>query len=146
TILIAAGTPPDVFWTHSYLTADQVTAGQLYPIDELLDKDPQLSRDQFFEPALQDFMFDGKLYGLPRETSSLVLYYNQDMFDQSGRAYPDMSWTWETIVDRARKMTRRDPDGTDSVWGMQAPTGHAEMFTTAWQNGAELISEDLSKP
>lgn len=143
-IQIAAGVPPDVFWVHSFHTGDLAEMGVLQPIDDFLARDADLAVDDFFPPPLGDFSFHGTLYGLPRETSSLVLYYNQEMFDQAGVLYPDMSWSWDTLVDSARKLTRRTGDEV-AAFGMRAPTGHDAVLTTVWQNEGRVMSPDLSQ-
>lgn len=143
-IQIAAGLPPDVFWVHSFQTGDLASMGAVYPIDKLIQHDTQMDLDDYFVPPMNDFTFKGTLYALPRETSSLVLYYNQDMFDQSGIAYPDMSWNWDTIVETARRLTRR-VGGEVQAYGLKAPTDRDAIFSTVWQNEGHVITEDRSR-
>ncbi len=42
----------------------------------------------FFPGSLDGFSQDGKLYGLPRNTDVMVLYYNKDIFEKNGIKVP----------------------------------------------------------
>ncbi len=44
---------------------------------------------KFVEGSLDGFTYDGKLYGLPRNTDIAVFYYNQKMFDDNGWTIPE---------------------------------------------------------
>lgn len=62
-----------------------------------------------FDPKLIDAVrevSDGKLYGLPVFNNTLALFYNKDLFDRFGVAYPTDGMTWGAAVDVGRKMTR----------------------------------------
>ena len=57
---------------------------------------------------------------LPQNLSSLVVYYNRDLFDAAGVPYPEAGWTWAEFLDAAKALTRDiDGDGlpTSMVWG-----------------------------
>ena len=43
---------------------------------------------KFIEGSLNGFTYDGKLYGLPRNTDVACIYYNQKMFEDNGWAVP----------------------------------------------------------
>ncbi len=47
----------------------------------------------YWPEAVVGSSFNGSLYGLPRDMSNVILYYNKDMFDAAGVAYPDDTWT-----------------------------------------------------
>lgn len=52
----------------------------------------------------------GKIYGLPFETQTLVLNYNQDLFDKFGVDPPTNNSTWDDIFDLTRRMSRTEGD------------------------------------
>jgi multiple sugar transport system substrate-binding protein len=56
----------------------------------------------------QKLMANGSIYGLPVYNSTAVLYYNKDLFDKFGVAYPKNGMTWDDLYDLARKMTRTE--------------------------------------
>ncbi|HYF84251.1 MAG TPA: extracellular solute-binding protein [Clostridia bacterium] len=54
---------------------------------------------QFFNGALDGFSLDGKLYGLPRNTDYMVLYYNKALFESNGVKVPE---TFEEVIAAAK--------------------------------------------
>lgn len=48
---------------------------------------------------------DGKLYGIPFRSDFWVVFYNKDVFDKAGVAYPDNDMTFAEYDAIARKMT-----------------------------------------
>lgn len=50
----------------------------------------------------------GKLYGLPIFANNLVLYYNKDLFDKFGVAYPRDGMSWDEMMEINRRLTRLD--------------------------------------
>jgi ABC-type sugar transport system, periplasmic component len=55
------------------------------------------------------FTYQGKTVAYTTANEVLILYYNKDMFDKAGIAYPpaalDGAWTWDQFVDTAKKLT-----------------------------------------
>ncbi len=69
---------------------------------------------KLFEP----WKFDGaNLYGFPENIQTMAMFYNNDLFDKAGVAYPDDTWTWEQAIEAAKKMTINEGDRT-AQWGM----------------------------
>ncbi|NIQ99401.1 MAG: extracellular solute-binding protein, partial [Gemmatimonadales bacterium] len=71
---------------------------------------PFIQRDESFDlpdfyPDLVDLCrHEGALFSLPRYTSVYVLFYNKDLFDAAGLAYPDNTWTWDDYLSAARTL------------------------------------------
>lgn len=70
--------------------------GQPSFLDEVVDAGvlAELNQDdytdyEFIEGSLNGFTYDGKLYGLPRNTDIAVFYYNQKMFEANGWKVPE---------------------------------------------------------
>ncbi len=143
-VLIAGGTPPDVFWVHTYLMRDLVELNQLYAVDELIAKDGSFRLADYFPAALNDFRQAGRLYGLPIETSSTVLYYNADLFGQRGLDYPTAEWDWQTLLGTAKKLT--DLSVAPKRWGLYPPIQHGFDLILAWQNGGRLFDDSRTQP
>lgn len=55
------------------------------------------------------YKYQGKTVAYASANEVLLLYYNKDMFDKAGVAYPpssaDKAWTWDQFVDTAKKLT-----------------------------------------
>ena len=106
--LIAGGTMPDVFvpgiWNYNAMVNSQV----LEPLEEHLKADGVDLAD-FNPKAIESVqaLSDQKLYGLPMGYNCQSLYYNLDMFDVAGLAYPDPAgnYTYEDLRAWAKKLT-----------------------------------------
>src|SRR5579883_3362573 len=84
--MIAGGTPPDVFWTHTYINGGLAKRGVPMDLTAFIQGDASFKTDEYYPAAMHDFAFGGKQYALPRETTSTILLYNKTLFDQAGIA------------------------------------------------------------
>jgi multiple sugar transport system substrate-binding protein len=82
---------------------------------------------------------------LPQNISSLVVYYNQDLFDATGLAYPPDDWSWDDFVATARALTRDvDGDGRTDQYGLGVEPSLFRLAPFVWQNGAPLVDDETS--
>ena len=106
--LIAGGTMPDVFVPGIWAYNGMVNQGVLEGIEPYIQRDG-LNVADFNPKSIESLhaLSDGKLYGLPMGYNCQSLYYNQDMFDAAGIAYPpaDGNYTWQDVRDWAKAMT-----------------------------------------
>lgn len=88
---LAGGAGPDVVTTPGpSFVFELAAAGQLLPLDDFVD---QFGWDEHFAPwALSLGRVDGKLYSVPHELETLVLYYNKTVFEANG-------WEPPTTID-----------------------------------------------
>ena len=59
------------------------------------------------------YAIDGEQYALPFRSDFWVLFYNKDLFDAAGVAYPTNDMTWDEYADLAIQMT----DAEQSIYG-----------------------------
>ena len=85
---------------------------------------------------------DGKLYGLPNGTQTMVMYYNKKMFDDAGIAYPKDGWTWDEFSDAAKKLTKAD----GSVYGYGLSSSYFQLTPWWSTNDAYPTTDDYSAP
>jgi multiple sugar transport system substrate-binding protein len=130
----AAGNPPDVFELNYENFVTFASRGTLLPITDFLAASDEIGTDTFYPAALEAFARDGVQYGLPITFSTVVLYYNEDLFDAAGVSYPDDSWTWDDVLAAAAAITRSD----DRVWGISQPVQFWEFYKAAAQAGGGL--------
>ncbi len=69
---------------------------------------------------------DGKLYQLPFRNDFWVVFYNKDIFDKKGVAYPTNDMTFAQYDELARKVT-------DTTFGSQIYGGHYHTWRSAVQ-------------
>lgn len=78
-----------------------------------------------FEPTAVSGMralSEGGMYGIPVFNNTRVLYYNKDLFDKFGTAYPQDNMSWDDIIALGKRMTRTD--GGASYLGLETSEVH----------------------
>ena len=130
----AAGNPPDVFELNYENFVTFASRGTLAPLDERLAADAAVSGDTFYPAALDAFAYEGVQYGLPITFSTVVLFYNQDLFDAAGIAYPTDDWTWDDVMTAAEATS----DPANRVWGIYQPVQFWEFYKVAQAAGGGL--------
>lgn len=140
---IAADRAPDVMNIGDDAVPSFVNRGAFVPLDSCLE---EIGFDtSVYLPGLLDpGRVDGELYFLPKDYSTLGVYYNKMLFDEAGVEYPQEGWTWDDMLAIAQEMTvDEDGDGLPEVYGIQLPanwtTGFEYWVAAA---GGSLISED----
>jgi multiple sugar transport system substrate-binding protein len=131
---------PDVFF---------MSPVQKYASSNLIqDLTPYIEKTKFeltdyWPGALESTSFDGKVYGLPRDSAVEVLYYNKDDFDKAGLKYPTDEWTWDDLAKAAEALTVKDASGRTSRFGLAAEGG--KYFDFVGGNGGAIL-DDMFKP
>jgi multiple sugar transport system substrate-binding protein len=147
-ILIAGDLTPDVMFLNSLSFPVYAENKILQPLDSALAK-PQstISRNMFYEPALEAMSWEGQLYAVPRDVSNLVMFYNRDLFRQAGLAEPTANWTLETMADMAGKLTKdTDGDGKLDQFGLSFAGKQAILWLPyLWSQGGDLFNADFTQ-
>lgn len=85
-----------------------------------------------------EIMIDGSCYAMPTRSTCWALYYNKEIFDREGVAYPELM-TWEEYLELAVLLT--SGTGEDKVWGGYYPPWIFNM--SAVQQGYYLLDDDM---
>ena len=94
-----------------------------------------------------NFTFDGGTYGMPLRTDQYVLFYNKDIFDAAGVAYPDNDMTWTEFEDIAAQIT--SGEGANKKYGAYFHSWNACVQNWGVQDGEHSImsgSYEFFKP
>jgi len=93
-------------------------AGLLRNLQPDIDKVTAFADKEQYPLELYDYWrFDGtNLYGVPENIQMMALYYNKDLFDKAGIAYPDETWTYDKLLEVAKQLTITEGDRTVQ-WG-----------------------------
>ena len=140
----AAGTPADVVLINYRRFAPFAQAGVLEPLGPWLDRSTVIFQEDFYPQALEPFRYQGDLWCIPQNLSSLVVYYNKALFDQAGLAYPSDDWTWDEFLQTAQALTRDlDGDGATDQFGLGTEVSIFRVAPFIWQNGGELVDSQF---
>ena len=142
----AGGTPPDVFLLNYRFYGQFAARGVLEPIEDRVDDSDLFEQEDFYEQAMDAFRFNGTLTCLPQNISSLVVYYNEDLFEKAGVAEPRAGWSWDDMVAAARKLTKdSNDDGKAEVYGLGIEASLIRIAPFVWSNDGDLV-DDVDKP
>lgn len=142
--MTTSGETPDVINIGLEAARMAVENELLLPLDEVVDGDETLSKlkGEYAESLINGFSVDGKLYGLPNGTQTMVMYYNKTMFDEAGIDYPQDGWTWDEFLEDARKLTKED----GSVYGYGLSSSYFQLTPWWSTNDAYPTTDDYSAP
>ncbi|ABX40678.1 ABC transporter substrate-binding protein [Lachnoclostridium phytofermentans] len=105
--------------------------GQLVDLNEYIKRDNvDLSSYNGLDKSIS---INGTQPGLPFRTDYYVLYYNKDIFDTAGVAYPSNDMTWADFEELAKKVTFGE--GANKVYGAHLHTWQALVENWAIQDG-----------
>ncbi len=139
----AGGTPPDLFLLNYRFYGQFAARDVLEPIEERVDGSDVFQQEDFYEQAMNAFRFNGTLTCLPQNISSLVVYYNKDMFEEAGVAEPKAGWKWDDMVAAAKKLTKdSNGDGKAEVYGLGVEASLIRIAPFVWSNGGEIIDDE----
>lgn len=101
----------------------------------------QIDSAAFPAPVKSAFTVDGKLYAVPANMATLVLYYNKAMFSAAGISAPPA--TEADFVADAKKLTTGS-GGKPSQYGISlADNNTIQMWPILqWMNGGDIIGQD----
>lgn len=146
-VLAAAGVAPDIIRLGSAY-GPLAANGLVVDLNPYIERD-QLDISQFYQTAYKTFNWRGQQVGLPTATAVYGVYYNMDMFDQAGLAYPPhdwttLAWTYDEMASVAARLARdNNGDGKAEIFGTQG--GFRDWRFWVWAAGGELADENLTK-
>ncbi|MGH2537772.1 MAG: ABC transporter substrate-binding protein [Candidatus Promineifilaceae bacterium] len=142
----AAGAPPDVSLHNFRRYASFAAEGVLEPLGPYLDESELIAAEDFYPITLKVFTWQDMLMCIPQNISSLVVYYNADLFDAAGVAYPADDWTWDDFLATAQALTLdTDGDGQTDQFGLGTDASFFRLAPFIWQNEGELV-DDPARP
>lgn len=141
TTAIASGDTPDLMIVDNPDNARYAAAGALADISAYVKEWGQ--GDQFLAGPWNSTMYDGKNYGIPLGSNTVVLWINTDMAKAAGLDTAKPPKTWEDFATWAEKMTNKDKGvyGT-ALLAKKDETGTFLFLPWVLQNGADLDTID----
>lgn len=142
---LTAGTPADVVLINYRRYAPFAELGALTPLDDYFDNSELISRDDFYAESFDPFIYKGQLMCIPQNLSSLVVYYNRELFDQANVPYPSADWSWEDFLATAQALTKdTNGDGTTDQFGVGLEASLIRFAPFVWQAGGKLVDDEAS--
>jgi len=123
---IKAGKPPAAVIMSANFLTDLVIEGQIQPFDDMIQasgKTDDQFMGQFFSALAPNAVIDRKVYGVPFQNSTPLLYFNKDQFREAGLDPEHPPQTWQELAAAAQKLTKRDGDRV-TRWGIMMPSNY----------------------
>lgn len=95
----ASTSPPDLFYTDASKIGTYAKAGNLYAYGD------QVKDAGFVDSLVAAFTYDGKFYCAPKDSSTLALEINTDLWKAAGLTDADVPTTWDQLATVAKKLT-----------------------------------------
>jgi multiple sugar transport system substrate-binding protein len=107
---------PDVYYSGFHLLSELARTlakrNQIVDLGPLLAAESKDFRDKNYSPKIVNLgKVDGKLYGLPFNASSPIMYYNAELVKKAGGDPDHMPDTWDGILALAAKIRSADVAG-----------------------------------
>ena len=137
-LLFASKLAPDViFMNNLYLKIYQKA-------DLFEDLTPYINKEDYFQNALSTMTINGKIYAIPRDVSSFVIFYNKDIFKKA-EITPDKNWNINKFYETTKELKKYSDAGfctefSAVSWGNFVSVENKPMFL----DGELTISEEKS--
>ncbi|MBW5445336.1 extracellular solute-binding protein [Cohnella sp. CFH 77786] len=144
--MVLGNEAPDVFFLQSDYYRDFVKRKSLLDITDKVNSEGVA--DDLIDSAVKLSTVDGKYYGIESCIVAPVLYFNKDIFDKAGVAYPptdpSKAWTWQQFVDAAKKLTVKNGNKFEQ-YGVYGLENYYMTIAEIMSNGGNWFTEDLKK-
>jgi multiple sugar transport system substrate-binding protein len=150
----AGGEPPDVFLINYRFYGQFAARDVLEPLEQRVEESDVFEVDDFYPQAIEAFRWNGELTCLPQNVSSLVVYYNHDLFRRYRVKPPRRGWTWNEFLLTATQLTRDragrvirsgEPEAgavAPAVYGLGVEPTLIRVAPFVWSNGGRLVDDD----
>jgi multiple sugar transport system substrate-binding protein len=130
-------TAADVFYLEAFAAPEIMLPGVLEPLNSYITDNFNLA--DFYPQFLKAFQQDEKIYGLPKDYSTLALFYNKKAFRAVGLSQPPQTWT--QLRKYAQKLTiDRNRDGRPEQYGFALVPELARQVFVIEAFGGELTN------
>lgn len=154
--LVAAESLPDVFYLNEYLVNDWGNAGISADLTPFFEELGINADETWVDTAL--YKNGDSLYGINYGSTTILMYYNKQMFEEAGITPPGTDatqpWTWDQYVEAAVKLTK-DMNGltpADEGFDYDSCMQFGTTMTSSWiywlpmlYAGGTSIADDAGK-
>ena len=130
----ATGQAPDIIAVDNPEHALFAARGAFLDITDMVAASDKVMAENYFPGPLNSVSWDGRLFGVPKATNTIALYYNVDLFTAAGLDPANPPATWDDLVEAARVLN--DPD--NNVYGIAFSAKASEEGTFQFLPWAQM--------
>jgi sn-glycerol 3-phosphate transport system substrate-binding protein len=102
-------TPPHIVQVFDVGTQTMLLSGAIMPVFQMIrEQGIVIDWSDFIQPVLSYYSKDGRLYSMPFNSSTPILYYNKDAFQKAGLSPDRPPTTWKEVGQFARRIISAD--------------------------------------
>ena len=92
---------------------------------------------EFMPGALEDVIWNGRVYGVPLDINTLFTIYNRRLFTENGIDPPDSDWTFDELMSMTKQLTLKD----GSRYGTALSASGWYLYGLVRAAGGDLLTE-----
>lgn len=127
---------PDVFYLDAFEAPLLMKYGVLEPLNPYINAEFDLA--DFEQNLLQAFQLQEQTYGLPKDFSTLALFYNKKAFQEAGLDQPPQTWN-ELRYDSRKLTVDQNRDGRKDQYGFGVSPELSRQYFMMKAFGGRLI-------
>jgi multiple sugar transport system substrate-binding protein len=140
---VAAGKPPVMAQAYENWTIELIMSKSIIPIEDLI-RGPSGLSDESLDDILPVFIrnnqWDGIIWSFPFNKSVRTLFYNKDLFEESGLDREHPPENWDEYLSFSQIITKdHDNDGYPEIWGTAGQVNVWMFGNLLLQNGGSFL-------
>ncbi len=138
----AGGVAADVYLFETKYMQGFAALGFFIPLDDLVAASQVISEDQYFAEDWKEMFWGGHQRLAPFDNSPATIWYNRDVFDEAGVAYPPKKfgeWKWDDFLQTAQALTKGE--GAERIYGWVGERGWPYSLPWIWSGGGWFLNE-----
>jgi sn-glycerol 3-phosphate transport system substrate-binding protein len=143
------GNPPAMAIVDSTNVFTLIEDDMIAPISDFVKSDDERKLIADIYPAfLANAQVGDKIWSLPFQRSTVIMYYNKDAFREVGLDPEKAPATWQELADAASKLTKKE-GGNTVRFGIEIPSSQPDVYwpyqALVTQAGGTMMSADGKK-
>lgn len=116
---IAGNNLPNLVQIYDIGTQRMIDTKKIVPVQTLVERDHLQSAIDDIEPSIRSYYtINNTLYSMPFNSSTAVMYFDKNAFRKAGLNPDQKLWTYDQLLDAAKKLTVKDASGKVSRTGV----------------------------
>jgi multiple sugar transport system substrate-binding protein len=124
---------------------DDESLAAIVNMEPFMTTDSTISKDDFYPSVLEQFTYQGQLWGLPAGVTVNLMNYNKDLFDAAGLPYPSVDWTTSDFLEMAVALTQGE-DESKQYGYVPSSFGANDLVSFMDRLGADMLDESVDPP
>lgn len=142
TTALASGEYPDIAYIFGSDLANLARSDKVMDLTDKVNA-PGFGWDDYYAPARDATMVNGRVRALPALIDDLAVVYNKKAFANAGVAEPAAGWTWEQFAATAKQLSDRSKGTFGTAWPAVGDEDTVwRTWPLVWQAGGDIITSD----